>query len=112
MKKIILIFIAILSFISNIGKAQNLIAVQNGGNPAFYTNLDTAITYAQNGDTVYIPGGVFNLGTSYHINKQIHIIGVGHYNDSCQATGITYISLNDLYLEDGSDESSIEGIYL
>lgn len=40
--------------------AQNLIAVQNGNTPTFYTNLQVAVANAQSGDTIYIPGGGFD----------------------------------------------------
>jgi hypothetical protein len=39
--------------------AQGLIAVQNSGAPAFYTQLNDAVTIAQNGDTMYLPAGGF-----------------------------------------------------
>ena len=50
------IFISAFLFLAlTIGSiAQSLIAVQNGGNPAFYTKLDSAIIHAMNGDTIYV----------------------------------------------------------
>jgi hypothetical protein len=72
--------------------SQNLIAVQNGDTPAFYTVLDSAIIHAQNGDTVYIPGGTFSLNVP--VTKSLHIIGVGHNPDSTLATGKTVINGN------------------
>lgn len=43
-----------LTLLSSGTYAQNLIAVQNGGIPPFYVQLDSAITFAQYGDTIYI----------------------------------------------------------
>jgi len=97
------------AFISHNCVAQTLIAVQNESTQKFYTSLDTAITYAQEGDTVYIPGGSFTLSTS--IDKSIHIIGVGHNPNSTSATGFSQI-LGDIILLNGSDNSSFEGLYL
>ena len=75
---------------TNISYAQNLIAIQNGNNHAFYTTLDSAITQSQNGDTIYIPGGGYPL--TVPINKPLHIYGVGHNPDSSVATNYTIIS--------------------
>ncbi len=88
-------------------RAQNLIAVQNGGTQTFYSSLDTAITYCQNGDTIYIPGGAFSLTVS--INKQIHIIGVGHNPDSSTASNITLITGN-VTLNKNSSGGSLSGV--
>ena len=50
---ILLIFVTLFSY------GQDLIAVQNGGTPSFYEDLQLAITIAQAGDTLYLPGGSF-----------------------------------------------------
>lgn len=110
MKKSIIIFFAILSLINNAGKAQNLIAVQNGSNSTFYSSLNSAIMQAQNGDTVYVPGGSWNIGT-LHINKSLSIIGTGYNPDSSQASGVCYF-LGNIFLEHGCSMGSLTGIYL
>jgi len=98
-----------LSFTVNICSiAQNLIAVQNGGVPKFYTMLDSAIIKAQNGDTIYIPGGSFPLGTV--INKRLYIFGVGHNSDSTIATNISKIT-GAIRLISGADGGSLTGLY-
>jgi hypothetical protein len=89
--------------------AQNLITVQNGGNPTFYNNLDSAIIYAQNGDTVYLPGGGFSL--SVPINKRLHIIGVGHNPDSTLATNLSQIN-GTFSLNGDASNGSICGVYI
>lgn len=91
-------------------KGQNLIAVQNGNRPSFYTKLDSAITFAQNGDTIYIPGGGFTINDT--INKRIHLVGVGHHPDSTNVTARTLISgSRQLILKSGADNGSVTGIY-
>jgi len=107
MKKIFF-FILLLITSGNVIKAQNLIAVQHGSNTLFYTNLDSAIFNAQNGDTIYIPGGYWSINNS--INKEIHILGVGHNPDSTQATSFTNIT-GSIHLINGSSNSSIEGLH-
>jgi len=86
--------------------AQNLIAVQNGGVPKFFTLLQEAVNNAQNGDTIFIPGGGFDGVT---INKKIHLIGVGHHPDSTNVTARTIIPY--ISLESGADNGSLTGIY-
>jgi hypothetical protein len=90
-------------------QAQNLIAVQNGNSASFYTLLDSAIIHAQNGDTVYIPGGTFSLSVS--VDKRLHIIGVGSVIDSTLATGKSIINGNLSLINDAS-YGSIMGISL
>ncbi len=111
MKKI-LFFILLLIVSGNFVKAQNLIAVQHGNNASFYTNLDSAVTYAQNGDYIYLSGGAFAVSDNYLIiNKELHIIGVGHNPDSTIATGMTKINAT-IYFVSGANNSSLEGLYL
>lgn len=87
--------------------AQNLIAVHNASASTFYTSLDTAITYAQNGDTIYIPGGNFSLLST--ITKRLHLIGVGHNVDSTVATNITQIN-SPVTLEGSASGGSLIGL--
>lgn len=108
MKK--LIFIALVTVCSNAMKAQNLIAVQNGGTPAFYTQVTAAFSAADDGDTIYIPGGTWSIGNLY-INKSIHAIGVGNNPDSAQACGYTFLS-GTIYLQQGCSHGSLWGLYI
>lgn len=93
--------------ISTSTNAQSLIAVQDGSNATYYASLDSAITYAAAGSSIYIPGGSFTISKS--INKELHIIGVGHNPDSCAITGISEVIGNILILN-GSDHGSITGL--
>ena len=67
--------------------SQNLIAVQNGNTPSFYEDVNEAFDNAVEGDTLYFPGGSFNVNRT--INKTLHIIGTGHNPNSTTATGGT-----------------------
>lgn len=67
--------------------AQKLIAIQNGNAPSFYEDVNEAFDNAIEGDTLYFPGGSFNLNRT--IDKTLHIIGTGHNPDSSTATGAT-----------------------
>ena len=106
MKRLFLIASTLISTISV--NTQGVIAVQNGSSTVLLHNFDSAITYAQNGDTIYLPGGGFWI--SVPIAKRIHIVGVGHNPDSTIATGRTVVSGN-LQFNSGADNGSITGNY-
>lgn len=108
MKKIAtLVLISLLFLFAAQAIAQNLIAVQNGNAPRFFQQVDDAIVNAVDGDTLYIPGGSWNL--TQPINKRLHLIGVGHHPDSTKVTFPTKIG-NSLYLDSGASNGSITGI--
>jgi hypothetical protein len=94
---------------SNLTSAQNLIAVQNGGAPAFYQQVDDAILNAHDGDTIYIPGGSWSI--TKPINKRLSIIGVGHNPDSTSATFSTTLT-GSLTLAAGSSNGTLTGVSL
>lgn len=110
MKKGIFQLIVLFVLLSGGTNAQNLIAIQNGGTPTFYLQLDSAIVHSQNGDTIYIPGGTW-WTISQPINKRLHVIGVGHNPDSTVATGTTKITGN-ISLVSGASNGSLSGLYL
>ena len=105
MKCLYSILILTLLIQSNL-KAQNLIAVQNGGAPAFYTVLQTAVDNAQSGDTIYIPGGIFDDIT---VNKKLNLIGAGSHPDSANVTSRTVI--RSITILSGADNGSLTGVY-
>src|ERR1017187_10532 len=87
MKTKIFMLIACFIVTASGASAQNLIAVQHGGTNTFYTTIDSAITMANSGDNVYIPGGYFNFTSgTIIINKPLNIFGVGYNMDSTMAT--------------------------
>ena len=95
--------------ISNAQLSQ--VTVQNGSNIAFYADVKSAVNNASSGDTIYIPGGIFELNSNLDIDKRIHIIGVGHYPDSTEATNYTRLEGYVRFFT-GADTSSIEGCYI
>ncbi|MFW6328447.1 MAG: hypothetical protein ACOC2F_09070, partial [Bacteroidota bacterium] len=86
-----------------------VIAVQNDDAPQFFTVLEEAIDYAEDGDTLYLPGGSFLLMSE--IDKELHFVGAGHYPDSASGGIITKI-IGNVYLTSGADSCSFEGLYL
>jgi len=111
MKKFIMILTIAFSFLWQGASSQNLIAVQNGGNLSFFTNIETALQNAANGDTIYLPGGYIQASGTILIDKSIHLVGVGYRPDSNSVTGNTIIP-HDIKFIEGIDDASIEGLFL
>ena len=84
--------------------------VRQNGTPSVYYQIDSVFLTAQNGDTIYLPGGAFQIGTLY-IDKKLVIIGAGHYPDSTLATYATTLN-GYITLKNGASLGSISGIYL
>ncbi len=74
-----------------------------------FTNIDTAYSYANPGDYIYLPGGIFILNVV--IAKEIHMIGAGHHFDSSMVTNFTTINGNISITENASN-TSLEGMYV
>ncbi len=110
MKKIIFItLLCVFVILFSQAKAQSLIAVQNGSAPKFFQQVDDAITNSTDGDTIYIPGGSWNIGVP--INKRLHLIGVGHHPDSTKVTFPTTI-IGEVTLATGASNGSLTGILI
>ncbi|MFO7790750.1 MAG: hypothetical protein R6V32_09280 [Bacteroidales bacterium] len=105
MKKFTLIPFLLLAFL---GFSQSQFVVQNG-TAAVYSNINDALTAADNGDTIYVPGSSFALSNTT-IDKTLHWIGTGHYPGYTNATGVSRIT-SDLTFTGNCDGSSFEGIY-
>ena len=86
--------------------AQYNFVVQND-TAAVYTSLDQAYNAASDGDTIYLPGGSFNMPT---IAKGLVWIGVGYHPDSTSATYYTRIN-NACTLQSNSDSTTLTGIH-
>jgi hypothetical protein len=94
------------------GFSQSQIALESGSTTTFHSTIDAAITNAVNGDVIYLPGGSFTpSGTVLIIDKNIDIIGVGHYPDSTLATGQTILN-GSVSIRTGADGGSIQGLYI
>lgn len=92
--------------------SQAPIVRQNGNTIAFYNNVPAAVGAANNGDTIYIPGGSWSISGDLHINKSIHIFGTGHHPDSSLPLGKTIFSGGSISLQQGCSNGSLWGISL
>jgi hypothetical protein len=110
MKKMFLLGLLATFLIANQSKSQGVIALTTaGGITTIYNTFDDALANANNGDHIYLPGGVFNLTAA--IKKGVNIIGAGHYPDSTVYTDRTIIQGN-LTLGAGASNALIEGLYI
>lgn len=91
--------------------AQRIVALHSSSVSIFsgVNPFVDAYNAAQNGDTLYIPGGAFAAPSL--IDKQLYIFGAGYHPDSTQATNPTLITGN-FNLGENSDNSMIEGIQI
>lgn len=89
-------------------RAQNVITVVHNGVTSVYdaVNLQSAITAAPSGASIYLSGGAY---FSFTINKQIHIYGAGYFPDSSFATVIT-TALPSINITSAGDGSTITGV--
>lgn len=105
MIKTAILFI-ILCFLSIATSAQYNFVVQNVNTSVFKT-LDEAYANAEIGDTIYLPGGSFNLPA---VEKSLTWIGVGYHPDSTDATNYTRIN-NAASFSGNCDNSTVCGIH-
>jgi hypothetical protein len=105
MKKLILLLCLVASILSL--AAQNRVHLRQMGRDSFYTSLEAAYNRAQDGDTIYLPGGNFSFpGDS--IAKRIHIVGSGINLDSSKVTNTTIIF--NITLTSNASGGSLTGI--
>ncbi len=109
MKNTLYLFL-LFTLITTRAYSQNVIAVTNNTGSTFYSNLDSAIVHAQNGDYVYLPGGSFTVN-NLSIDKNLNIIGAGCDVDSSLATGTTMI-VGNMLIKTGADGGSLQGLYI
>jgi hypothetical protein len=91
--------------------AQKAVILQHNGNVTVYTSPNAmveAYNAAVDGDTIYLPGGVFPALTLF---KRLSLYGAGHYPDSSASTGVTSIS-GALGFSTGSSKSFITGLHI
>lgn len=108
MKKLVIILLTLVAATGS-SFGQNLIAVQNGGEPTFYQQVDDVIVNAQDGDTIYIPGGTWVV--TKPITKRLHLAGVGHNPDATDATFATTLA-HTFTLADGANNGSLTGLFI
>jgi hypothetical protein len=113
MKKVFLfsIFMAMAAVTSVNVNAQQISVVAPGGTTRLFTDLNTAISEAADGSTVYLSGGSFRISDEAKITKKLNIIGIGHKAGNDNADGNTFI-VGNLFFEGGADASLVMGVYL
>ena len=104
------IILLALVLVSATANAQLRFVVQNAGGAAVYESFASALAASQQGDTLYLPGGTFNIGNAT-IDKKIMMVGVGHYPAYTQPTNRTELAGN-IHLLTGADTSQLHGFYL
>lgn len=107
------LFLIVATYISLASFGQKLVNLVHNGTSTFYTGnspVNDAVTAAQSGDTIYIPGGGFTINT-LNIDKTLSIFGVGYDSDSTLATGNTQLN-GSIVLKQGADNSFLQGFYL
>lgn len=110
MKKSVILLFAIFSAVVTIS-AQQIAVVNGSGKTTVFDDLNLAITSAEDGCTIYLPGGGFQVKDETNISKRVTIMGVGHKADGDNAEGNSIISGN-LNFASGSDGSAVMGVYL
>ena len=109
MKRILSIVVAFVATIT-VG-AQNIAVVSPSNTTTIYQTLDEAITNAEKGSIIYIPGGGFTVTDNAKIDKKLTIMGVSHRGDTDNVDGATIISGNLNFIK-GSSHSAVIGVYV
>ncbi len=87
-------------------KAQNVLTVDNTvGANAQYNDLQSAISAASNGDTIYVHASEVSYG-NINIDKPLTLIGFSH-SDTDKKTILGYV-----YLLDNASNTTISGFYI
>ena len=109
MKRNVLFAVAFFATLS--ANAQSIAAVSPSNVTTMYQTLDKAVTEADNGSVIYLPGGGFQISDNTKIEKKFTIMGVSHRGDADNADGATVIAGN-LNFEKGSDGSAVTGVFI
>ena len=107
--KNLLLLIVLISLNINLLNAQRTVALHSATGVKMYSGINPfidAYTAAQNGDTIYLPGGSF---ASSVIDKQLFIYGAGYHPDSTVVTLPTLIT-NDINPGGNADGLMVEGV--
>lgn len=101
-----LIFLITLSY----AQLKTVALVSSGSTTIFSDSQPIVSAYnaAQNGDTLYVSGGIFTFPASF--NKSLSIFGVGHNPQFTTATEMTKVS-NNFSLTANASDSHFEGIH-
>lgn len=90
-------------------KAQlQVFTLEHNTTSSIYTNLDSAIAAAVNGDVINLPGGLITFSGT--IRKGISLVGAGAFPDSTVATSQTMLT-NTVNVKRGANNFSATGIF-
>lgn len=104
MKKITLLAWFVLGILT-LGNAQNIISVDNStGANADYSELQTAISAASDGDIIYVQPSETNYG-NISIDKQLTLIGYSHSSPDKKSF------VGNINLLDGASNTTLNGLY-
>lgn len=109
MKRNLLLAVAFLATFT--AGAQNIAVVSPSNVTTIYQTLDEAVSGADNGCIVYLPGGGFRIKEETLIDKKLTIMGVSHRGDTDNADGATVIGGNLNFVK-GASGSAVVGVYL
>ena len=90
-------------------QAQKRFVLQNRTRFEVWPTVDSVITRLQPGDTAYLPGGNFDIGSWVISNSNTTIMGVGFFEDSIQATGHTFLN-GSIQIQD-ADNVTLSGFW-
>lgn len=105
------VLFAVAFFATLAASAQNIAAVSPSNKTTMHQTLDDAVSEAENGSIIYLPGGGFKISDETKITKKLTIMGVSHRADADNAEGATVIAGN-LNFEGGSSGSSVVGAFI
>jgi hypothetical protein len=88
--------------------AQNRVHLRQSGRDSFYTSLEAAYNRAQDGDTIYLPGGSFAFPNNI-MAKRLAVIGAGINQDSSKATGVS--AIRSTVIVNTASQSNFTGVY-
>lgn len=91
--------------------AQTIAVVSSSGSTTMHQTLAEAISEAESGSVIYLPGGGFQLSDDTKITKKLTIMGVSHRTDTDNAEGATVIAGN-IFFDEGSDGSALMGVFV
>ncbi|MBL0358055.1 MAG: hypothetical protein IPP72_14820 [Chitinophagaceae bacterium] len=110
MKKIQAIFLFAATAVTTGSSAQFVVSLHSQGVAQHFSGVNALIdasNAALSGDTIYLPGGAFAAPANF--DKGLTIFGAGHYEDSTQATGKSFITGN-ITLNENADHFHLEGV--
>ena len=96
----------VLVIISTVSFAGIITVDNNAGSGANFTSINSAMSAASNGDTLYIHPSTVNYGNIW-INKSLVFIGPGHHPEY---TGGLGASINQFIMQNGSSNTKIIGL--